>query len=167
MNIPVRFWLQSGPLSGSQFRWYFGGQAVSLLGSAMTPLALAFAVLQVRGGEHLLGYILAAELVPEVLLVLIGGGIADRYRRDMLIRLANLGAGVSQAGVAAVVLTGLNPYWIFPMAAVNGALQAFTSPAMRGIIPQIVTTDEISRANSILATSGADGALAWMQLASS
>jgi MFS family permease len=119
----------------------------------MTPVALAFAVLQVRGGEHLLGFILAAQIIPEVLLVLIGGSIADRYRRDTLIRLANLGAGISQAGVAAVVLAGVNPYWIFPMAAVNGALAAFTSPAMRGIIPQIVTSDDIRRANSMLSTS--------------
>jgi MFS family permease len=149
----MRSWPQSGPLSGSQFRWFYAGQTISLFGSAMTPVALAFAVLQVRNGQHLLGYILAAEIVPEVLLVLIGGTIADRCRRDALIRLANLGAGVSQAGVAVVVLAGFSPYWIFPMATLNGGLAAFTSPAMRGIVPQIVAGTDIRRANSMLSTS--------------
>lgn len=142
-----------GPPCGSAFQWYYTGQTISLLGSAMTPVALAFAVLQARGGAHLLGYILAAQIIPEVLLVLIGGSIADRYRRDTLIRTANLGAGISQAGVATVVLAGFSPYWIFPMATVNGALAAFTSPAMRGIVPQIVASEDIRRANSMLSTS--------------
>jgi MFS family permease len=149
----VRAWLRSGPLRSPQFRWYYTGQTTSSFGSAMTPVALAFAVLQVNNGEHLLGFVLAAEIIPNVLFVLIGGSMADRYRRDTLIRLANLGAGVSQAGVAAVVLTGASPYLIFPLAVVNGVLGAFTSPAMRGIIPEIVPRADLRQANSLMSTS--------------
>ncbi len=119
----------------------------------MTPVALAFAVLQARQGQNLLGYILAAEILPNVLMVLIGGSIADRYRRDRLIFLSNLGSGLSQTGIAAIVLIGANPYWIFPLAIVNGVLGAFTSPAMRGIIPEIVNSKDIKQANSLLNTS--------------
>jgi MFS family permease len=149
----VRSWLTSGPLRSSQFRWYYGGQTTSSFGSAMTPVALAFAVLAVRDGQHLLGFVLAAEIIPNVAFVLLGGSMADRYRRDTLIRLSNLGAGISQAGVAAVVLTGASPYLIFPLAVVNGVLGAFTSPAMRGIIPEIVPREDIRQANSLMSTS--------------
>jgi MFS family permease len=144
---------KTGALSSSQFRWFYLGRTVSLFGSAMTPVALAFAVLQVRQGQHLLGYILASEILPNVLMLLVGGSIADRYRRDRLIQLGNLGSGLSQAGIAAIVLTGVNPYCIFPLAIVNGVLGAFTSPATRGIIPEIVDSRDIKQANSLLNTS--------------
>jgi MFS family permease len=86
------------------------------------------------------------------LILLIGGSIADRYRRDRLIRLSNLGSGLSQAGIAVVVLTGTSPYWIFPFAIANGVLGALTSPAMRGIIPEMVDSTDLKQANSLINT---------------
>lgn len=137
--------------SHPQFRWFFLGRTVSLFGSAMTPVALAFAVLQTPKGQQLLGYILAAEMIPNVLMVLIGGTIGDRYRRDVLLLFSNIGSGLSQAGVAAIVVLGANPYFMFPLAIINGVLGAFTSPAMRGIVPEIVDSkDDIKQANSLL-----------------
>lgn len=119
----------------------------------MTPVALAFAVLQARQGEHLLGYILAAQILPNVLLVLIGGSVSDRHRRDRLIQLGYLGSGLSQAGIAAVVLGGANPYWIFPWAVASGLLGAVTSPALRGVLPDLVDGKDIREANALLNTS--------------
>jgi MFS family permease len=145
---------KAGALSSAQFRWFYLGRSVSLFGSAMTPVALAFAVLQAPKGQQLLGYILAAEILPNVLMLLIGGTIADRYRRDRLLLFSNVGSGVSQACIAVIILLGVNPYWIFPLAIVNGVLAAFTSPSMRGIIPEIVHSQgAIREANSLLNTS--------------
>ena len=119
----------------------------------MTPVALAFAVLQARQGQQLLGYILAAEILPHVLMLLMGGSMADRHRRERLLLFCNFGSGLSQTGIALIVLFGANPYWIFPFAIVNGVLGAFTSPAMRGIIPEIVDSKDIKQANTLLNTS--------------
>ncbi len=145
-------WFTKGPLAHSPFRWFFIGRTISLFGSAMTPVALAFAVLQARHGAQLLGFILAAELLPNVLMVLIGGSVADRHRRDRLIALANWGSGLSQAAIAAVVLTGTTPYAIFPLAVINGVLGAFTSPALRGIVPEIAEPQDVKQANALLNT---------------
>ena len=41
-------------------------------------------------------------------MLLVGGSLADRYRRDRLVILSNVGSGLSQAGIAAIVLTGGN-----------------------------------------------------------
>lgn len=142
--------LAKGPLSRDPFRWFFMGRMLSLFGSAMTPIALAFAVLQFRHGPQLLGYILAAQLLPHTLFLLVGGSVADRYRRDRLIMLGNMGAGLSQAAIAAVVLTDSDPAWIILLAIVNGVLEAFTGPAMRGIVPELVDVPEIKNANALL-----------------
>lgn len=143
----------TGVLARLQFRWYFVGHTVSLFGSGMTPVALAFAILQARHGQALLGYIMAAEILPNVIVLLIGGSVADRYRRDRLIQWASVGAGCTQAGIAAIVLTGANPYGMFPLAVMNGIIGAFTAPATRGIIPQLVARDDISRANAYISAS--------------
>lgn len=145
--------ITTGALSGARFRWFYLGRTVSLFGSGMTPVALAFAVLQVQHGPHLLGYVLAAEILPEVIMVLMGGSVADRYRRDQLLVLSNVGSGLSQSGIAVVALLRLDPYWILPLAVVNGVLGAFTSPAMRGIIPELVERSDIKQANALLNTS--------------
>lgn len=143
----------SGALAQSRFRWFYLARTISLFGGGMTPVAMAFAVLAAPHGQHLLGYILAAALLPHVLLLLIGGSMADRYRRDRLIQLANVGSGFTQAGIAVVVLTGMNPYWIFPLAVVNGILGAFTGPATRGIVIELVDRDQIKEANALLSAS--------------
>ncbi|WDL98334.1 MFS transporter [Alicyclobacillus sp. ALC3] len=140
----------TGALSGARFRWFYLGRTVSLFGSGMTPVALAFAVLQVQHGQQLLGYVLAAEILPEVIMVLMGGSVADRYRRDRLLVLSSVGSGLSQSGIAVIVVLRLDPYWILPLAVVNGVLGAFTSPAMRGIIPELVERSDIKQANALL-----------------
>ena len=139
-------------LAGRRFRLFFWGRTVSLFGSGMTPVALAFAVLAAPHGSQLLGYILAAEILPNVLIVLIGGSLADRYRRDRLLQMGNLGAGVTGAAIAALILTAANPVWLFPFAIANGALGAFTSPALRGIVPELVSPDLLTKANALLNT---------------
>lgn len=137
---------------GSSFRWFFAGRIVSLAGNAMTPVALAFAVLQATNSAAYLSLVLAAQFTPAIALLILGGGFADRYRRDVLLRISNLGAGISQGAVALAVLTGAPTWMLIPLAFVNGVNEAFTTPALRGIIPQLVGEADRQRANSLLST---------------
>jgi MFS family permease len=135
------------------FRGFFLGRLVSLLGSAMTPVALAFAVLNASGRPGDLGIILACQIIPQLALLLVGGAAGDRFSRRKLLVAANLGAGLTQGGVAAVLLTG---HYSLPVIAAlevgNGALEAFASPALRGIVPDLVQPGDVQRANSLLAS---------------
>jgi predicted MFS family arabinose efflux permease len=140
------------------FRGFFFGRLVSLLGSAMTPVALALAVLDASGKAGDLGIVLAAQIVPNLALLLVGGAVADRLPRRVVLVVANLGAGVTQGTVATVLLTG---HYSLPLLAglelVNGALQAFTTPALRGILPELVAPQDLQRANAAVAAA-ANGA---------
>ena len=70
-----------GVLAERNFRLFITGYATSLVGAAMVPVALTFAVLQEGRSAADVGYVLAAEAVPLVCLVLIGEVIADRLSR--------------------------------------------------------------------------------------
>ncbi|MEO8750432.1 MAG: MFS transporter [Allobranchiibius sp.] len=140
------------PLRSHDFRWFFIARAVSVLGSSMTPVALAFAVLQMTGRAADLSYVLTASMVPMISLTIFGGGIADRFRRDALLRWTSLLSGVSQAGVAFCVITDQPIRYLVALAFINGATQAFAGPAMSGIIPQLVAREGLQKANSQLAS---------------
>jgi len=123
-----------------------------MAGSAMAPVALAFGVLEVTDSAAWLSAVLTASMVPMIATLIIGGGIADRYSRDTVLRLSSLGAGISQAGVAIVLLTHQDPAFLLPLAALNGIFQALTTPTMRGIVPQLASGRGIQVANSLLAS---------------
>ena len=141
------------PLRQPGFRYFFGGRLISLLGSAMAPVALAFAVLDASHRATDLGVVLAARLVPLLGFVLVGGAIADRFPRRAVLILANLGSALTQGGVAAVLLTG--HYSLVLVAALsvgNGILDAFTTPALRGLLPELVAKNQLRQANALLGT---------------
>ncbi|MFE7399151.1 MFS transporter [Streptomyces sp. NPDC057557] len=145
--------LASGrPLRSPAFRWFFTGWSISKAGSAMSPVALAFGVLEVTDSAVWLSAVITASMVPMIATLIIGGGIADRYRRDTVLRLTSLGAGISQAGVAILLLTHQHPALLLPLSALNGIFQALTTPAMRGIVPQLAIGRGIQQANSLLAS---------------
>ena len=142
-----------GPLRSAAFRWFFAGRLVSLLGSSMTSVALAFGVLQASGSNTDLGVVLAANSIPMVAFLLLGGAIADRFPRSLVLVVSHTGAGLTQAAVAVLLISG--NYHLGAVAgleAVNGTLAAFTGPALMGIVPQLVPRAAVQRANSLLGT---------------
>jgi len=136
------------------FRGFFLGRLVSLLGSAMTPVTLALSVLNASGQPTDLGVVMACQIVPQLALLLAGGAIADRFPRRTVLWVSNLGAGLTQGGVAALLITGhFSLPAIAGLSALNGAIEAFASPALRGVLPELVGPGQLQRANSLLASS--------------
>lgn len=136
-----------------RFGWFYFGRSIDLAGSSMTTTALALAVLQASRNPTDLGIVLAANLVPMLALLLIGGGIADRVSRRKLLIVSNMVSGIAMAGMAATFIAGS---FALPIAAglslVTGAASAFTSPALRGIVPELVRSEDMQRANAMLAS---------------
>jgi MFS family permease len=141
-----------GPLRERDFRLLFIGQTTSRLGSAMAPVALAFAVLNtLHGSATDIGIVLAVRQVAVVLLLLFGGVWSDRLPRHHVMVASNVLSGASQAIVAALLLTGNAQLWeLAVLAAVNGGSSAFFFPASTGIIPQTVPVTMLQQANATL-----------------
>ncbi|MER5184556.1 MFS transporter [Streptomyces sp. NPDC002896] len=145
--------LASGrPLRSPAFRWFLGGQSISMTGSAMSPVALAFGVLEITDSAAWLSAVTTAALVPMVATLLIGGGIADRYRRDTVLCLTSLGAGLTQVGVAFLLLAHQHPAFLLPLSALNGIFQGLTKPALRGIVSNLTAGRGLQQASSLLAS---------------
>jgi len=140
-----------GPLAEREFRLLLFGRTISMAGSAMAPVALAFAVLDVTGSVSDLGMVLAARQVPTVVFILFGGVWADRLQRHKVMVVSNLLSGGGQAVTAALLIVGHAQIWqLAVLAAVNGSASAFFFPASTGIVPQTVPPSLLQQANAAL-----------------
>jgi len=131
-------------------RIFITARFVSLLGSSIAPIALVFAVLDVSDEASAVGLVLAARSIPNVVFLLIGGVIADRLPRRLVLVVANTVSALTQALAAGLILSGHAQIWqLAAIEAVNGIAAAFVMPAMVGILPSIVDRAELPQANAV------------------
>ena len=139
------------PLRAREFRLLFLGRITSLLGSAIATVALAFAVLDLTGSPTSLGVVLAARWIPQVIFLLVGGIVADRLPRQLVMVGANVVSGLAQLAVATLILTGSAEVWhLVVLQLVAGASSASLFPASSGIVPQTVPAPVLQEANALL-----------------
>lgn len=149
---------QAGPLAHRDFRFLVSARVVDMLGNAIAPVALAFAVLDLTGSAAALGIVVAARSVANVALVLFGGVLADRWKRSTVLVWSNVLSAGSQATVAALVLTDAATVpRLLALSVVNGAAAATSLPAASALVPQTVPSAALGQANA-LTRLGSNGA---------
>ena len=155
-----------GALQEREFRLFFTGQLVSLLGDAVTPFALAWAVLDLTGSGRDLGFVMAAKTAPLVLFLLVGGVFADRLpRRGVMLTADVVRMGV-QAATAALLLSHTARIWeLIVLQALAGTATAFFNPASTGLTPMTVSAERLQGANALRGMSMASTQLAGPALA--
>ena len=136
------------------FRWLWLAQAVSTVGDRMVVVALALFVFDLTGSATDLGLVLAAQSLPFVALLLVGGVWADRLPRHRVIVATDLVRFALHALVAGLILAHAITVWhLVVIEAVFGSAEAFFRPAYTGLVPQTVPEDEVQEANALSAAS--------------
>ena len=145
-------------LADKDFRWFFTGYLTSKLGSAMAPVATAFAVLHTGVGPGGLGWVMAARIVPVVLLLLLGGVFADRLGGRRVMIASDLVRCAAQAAFGVLLLSGHATLAAMIVAAVlSGIGEGVFSPSLQALVPRLIPEGRRSDANALLsvAVSGA------------
>ena len=140
-----------GALAEREFRLFFTGQLVSLLGDAVTPFALAWAVLDLTGSARDLGFVIAANTAPLVIFLLVGGVFADRLPRRGVMLTADVARMAIQAATAALLLLSHTArIWeLVVLQALAGTGTAFFNPASTGLTPMTVSAGRLQEANAL------------------
>jgi MFS family permease len=140
-----------GPLAYRDYRLFLLGRIVSVAGSSMAPVALAFAVIDTHAEPVALAVVLAANITPQAILSVVGGVFADRLPRRMILVIGNCVAGAAQATVAVLLFTDTaSLLWLTVLATASGGASAFTLPATQGIVPQLLPVEELQRGNALI-----------------
>jgi MFS family permease len=127
-------------------------RTISMLGMAFAPVALAFGILGLPGADAgTLSVVLAAQTIPLVVFMLVGGVIADRYPRAIVLRWGQLIAAVAWASIGLMLLIGHTPLWLLCLAAALAGMSGATVyPALSGIIPDLVPVHLLQQGNAWL-----------------
>jgi MFS family permease len=129
------------------YRWLVSGTTTSALGNAITPLALAFAVLDLGGSATELGLVEAAYALTMVLTTLFGGVLGDRLPRAVMMQGAALAASVTQAFIAASLIGGWSSIVLLgAIGMLNGSLSALSGPSSAAMTRQTVPDDVLPSA---------------------
>jgi MFS family permease len=140
-----------GVMGSARFRWLVAARTTGFLGNAIAPIALAFAVLDLGGSAGDLGIVVGVRSIANVSLVLVGGVLADRLPRAVLLQGSSAAAALTAAMLGTAVLGGFASVPLLAgIGLVNGAVSAVALPASLSLTPQVVAVDQLRRANAML-----------------
>lgn len=134
-------------LGHRDYRLYFLGQFVSMVGTWMQATAQSWLVYRLTGSGTLLGLVVAAGQAPSLVLGLAGGAAADRWdRRRMLVWTQTL-ALVQAAALAALTSAGRVQVWhVFVLSILLGVVNVFDMPARQAFVTQLVPREDMGNA---------------------
>jgi len=137
-------------LKHRNFRLFFVGQLVSLIGTWMQATAQGWLVYQLTGSKVLLGTVAAVGTLPMLLLSLWGGSVADRRSKRTVIIITQIGMMLTAFVFAALVGSGhIQPWHILVLAALGGVAMAFDMPARQAFMVEMTSTEHLMNAVSL------------------
>lgn len=138
------------PLQLRGFRILWAGMTISLVGDGVTLIAIAWQVFELSNVPTALGITMMAMSVPQILLLLFGGFVSDRFERRRVMLFADLVRGSALLVMGVLSIAGALEIWhMAVIAAVYGAGNAFFGPAFDAMVPDLVPDELLAQANSL------------------
>lgn len=130
-------------LRSRNYRLYFGGQGLSLIGTWMQRIAMSWLVYRLTGSTLLLGVVGFASQIPTFILAPFAGVLADRADRRKVIIVTQTLAMLQALALAVLVLTGAVAVWqIIFLGILLGVVNAFDMPARQSFVVEMVENKE-------------------------
>jgi MFS family permease len=132
------------PLVHRNFRIFWSGQTLSLIGTWMQAVGEGWLALQLSNSALLVGVVAGASALPVLLLSLYGGVVADRNDKLKVVRIAQ-SLLLLQASVLwwFTATNRLNIHLLILLATMNGLISAFEIPARQSFIVELVGREDL------------------------
>jgi MFS family permease len=129
------------------YRLFFGGQAISLIGTWMQQVAQGWLVLQLTHDPFVLGLAAAAQFTPVLVLGLFGGLIADQLPKRRVLLVTQTVAMLLAFALFALTATGSVEVWhVFALAVALGVNNAVDMPVRQAFAVEMVGRDDVVNA---------------------
>ncbi|MDX6579951.1 MAG: hypothetical protein QOJ47_1500, partial [Gaiellales bacterium] len=153
MNMQATTLKTFSSLSNPNYRRYYSGQAISLIGTWMQTTAQAWLVLVLTHSATDLGIVIALQTLPTLVLGPYGGLIADRLdKRKLMVALQTL-MGVQAVVLGVLTLTHRVTFVdVCILAVVLGLNNCFENPARQAFVLEMVGSDNLRNAVSLNST---------------
>ncbi|NOT76691.1 MAG: MFS transporter [Cyclobacteriaceae bacterium] len=125
------------------YRLYFSGQSISLIGTWMQRTAVYWLIYEKTGSSVMLGIAVFAAQFPSFLLSIFGGVISDRYNRYRVLLITQIASLLQAITLTLLVLSNHYEVWhILVLSVILGAINAFDVPARQSMVYDMVDSKE-------------------------
>ncbi len=143
-------WHALRALRHRNYRLFFAGQLVSVTGTWMQQVALGWLVLELTGDPFLLGIVAAAQFTPVVLFGLVGGLVADRASKRLVLAVAQIVEMILAFILFALTASGQVEVWqLIVLGAALGTAYSIEWPARHAFVVEMVGRDDLVNAIGI------------------
>jgi MFS family permease len=135
-------------LDHRNYRLFFSGQSISLIGTWMTRIATSWLVYRLTNSALLLGVVGFVGQLPSFLLAPVAGVLVDRWNRRRLLVATQVMAMAQSLAMGVLTLTGAVRIWhVIALSAFQGVINAFDMPARQAFVVEMVDKpDDLSNA---------------------
>ena len=142
-NSRGRFKIIFRSLQYRNYRLFFSGQSISLIGTWMQRIAMPWLVYHMTGSTLLLGVVGFAGQIPTFLLSPVAGVLTDRWSRYRVLLFTQIVSLVQAAVLAGLCLTGVIQIWhIVVLSIILGCINAFDVPSRHSFVIDMVEKKE-------------------------
>ena len=121
------------------YRLFFGGQSVSLVGTWITRVATSWLVFRLTGSEFLLGVVAFAGQIPLLVLAPFGGVAGDRWERRRILVVTQVLSALQSLALALLAMSGrITVEQIVGLQLFQGLVNAFDTPARQAFVAEMV-----------------------------
>jgi MFS family permease len=141
---------------GANYRRYFFGVLTSSTGTWMSRTAQAWLVLMILTQQDAiaLGYATALQFLPSLLLSPVGGALADRFPKHVLMLITQSVMAVTALALGLLIVTGTVELWhVYLCALIEGTAAAFDAPARQSFVSEMVPREHLPNAIGLNSTS--------------
>jgi MFS family permease len=141
---------KSAPLSALRhrdFRIFWTGLLLSSIGSQFTSVAVAWQIYELTNSAFQIGLLGLARAIPQILLLLVGGLLADAMNRRKLMMCTQLGLILVSAALAGLTMAGkTTPLTLYVASMLLAFFSSLEAPARQAIVPSLVTREDLAQA---------------------
>ncbi len=135
------------PLKNPVFRWIWLASLTSNIGSWMHDAGAGWLITSLTDSAVVVALMQTATSLPAFLILLPSGALSDIFDRRLYLMMGNIGMALVAIAIAVLTLTGLITAWsLLALTLLLGAGMAMIMPTWQGIIPELVTRNDLQNA---------------------
>jgi len=137
MNLKVKELIPA--LSAKNYRIYFAGQGISLIGSWMQRTTMGWFVYRLTSSPFLLGLVMFLSQIPSVFIGPFAGVWADKFKRQTILKITQIASLIQASLLGILVLTNHAAIWhVVILSLLSGVIEAIDAPARQSFVIELI-----------------------------
>jgi DHA3 family macrolide efflux protein-like MFS transporter len=158
--------IYKGALTQKQYLKLIAANVINRFGDSIDAIAFSWMAYQITGSTTWMAIIFGFNALPSILLMPFAGAWVERFNKQKVMVIADLGRGILVAIAAILYLQGiLNPYWLIAFSLSLSTLEAYRIPSGLGLVPTILEKEHYTTGMSLNASASQVSMLIGMALA--